>query len=120
VTVALAANAMNQLDTAPGRALKVFAGAALLTRGATAGRYAAAVLLLPYDLRERAMLGDGGANALGAVVGLGLVRLLRGRALLPAIGVLGALNYLGETRSIGALIDEAPWLRRLDRLGRVR
>jgi hypothetical protein len=120
VTVALAANAVNQLDTAPGRALKVFAGAALLTRGATAGRYAASVLLLPYDLRERAMLGDGGANALGAVVGLGLVRLLRGRALLPAIGVLGALNYLGETRSIGALIDETPWLRRLDRLGRVR
>jgi Glycosyl transferase family 2 len=118
VTVALAANAMNQLDTAPGRALKVFAGAAVLSRGVTAGRYAGSVLLLPYDLQERAMLGDGGANALGAVVGLGLVRMLRGRALLPAIGVLGALNYLGETRSIGALIDETPWLYRLDRLGR--
>ena len=120
LTVALAANAMNQLDTAPGRALKTFAIAGLFTRGATAGRCAAAVLLLPYDLRERAMLGDGGANALGAVVGLGLVRMLRGRALLPMIGVLGALNYLGETRSIGALIDETPWLRRLDRLGRIR
>jgi glycosyl transferase family 2 len=120
LTVALAANAMNQLDTAPGRTLKVFASAALLSRGRTAGRYAVSVLLLPYDLRERAMLGDGGANALGAVVGLGLVRMLRGRALLPMIGVLGALNYLGETRSIGALIDETPWLRRLDRLGRIR
>jgi hypothetical protein len=118
LTVSLAANAMNQLDTAPGRALKVFAGVALLSRGRTAGRYAVSVLLLPYDLRERAMLGDGGANALGAVVGLGLVRMLRGRALLPVVGVLGALNYLGETRSIGALIDENPWLRRLDRLGR--
>jgi hypothetical protein len=120
LTVALAANAMNQLDTAPGRALKVFAGAALLSQGRTAGRYTVSVLLLPYDLRERTMLGDGGANALGAVVGLGLVRMLRGRALLPMIGVLGALNYLGETRSIGALIDETPWLRRLDRLGRIR
>jgi hypothetical protein len=66
------------------------------------------------------MLGDGGANALGAVVGLGLVRMLRGRALLPVVGVLGALNYIGETRSIGALIDGTPWLRRIDRLGRIR
>jgi hypothetical protein len=121
LTVGLAANALNQLDTAPGRALKAFLGPALWFPGAAGGRYAGvAVLLLPYDLREKAMLGDGGANALGAVVGLGLVRMLRGRALLPAIGVLGALNYLGETRSVGRLIDETPWLRRLDRLGRPR
>jgi hypothetical protein len=121
LTVGLAANALNQLDTGPGRALKAFLGWSLWFPGASRGRYAdVAVLLLPYDLRERSMLGDGGANALGAVVGLGLVRMLRGRALLPAIGVLGALNYLGETRSIGRLIDETPWLRRLDRLGRAR
>jgi hypothetical protein len=120
LTVGLAANAMNQLDTGPGRALKVFFAAALFSRGATAGRYAVSVCLLPYDLREKAMLGDGGANALGAVLGLGLVRMLRGRALLPVIGVLGALNYFGETRSIGGLIEDTPWLRRLDRLGRVR
>jgi Glycosyl transferase family 2 len=121
LTVGLAANALNQLDTGPGRALKAFLGWALWFPGASGGSYAGvAVLLLPYDLREKSMLGDGGANALGAVVGLGLVRMLRGRALLPAIGALGALNYLGETRSIGRLIDETPWLRRLDRLGRVR
>jgi hypothetical protein len=121
LTVGLAANALNQLDTGPGRALKAFIGSALWFPGTSSGGYAGvAVLLLPYDLRERSMLGDGGANALGAVVGLGLVRMLRGRALLPAIGVLGALNYFGETRSIGRLIDETPWLRRLDRLGRVR
>jgi hypothetical protein len=121
LTVGLAANALNQLDTGPGRALKAFLGWALWFPGASGGSYAGvAVLLLPYDLRERSMLGDGGANALGAVLGLGLVRMLRGRALLPAIGVLGALNYLGETRSIGRLIDETPWLRRLDQLGRIR
>jgi glucosyl-3-phosphoglycerate synthase len=117
--VGLAANALNQLDTGPGRALKAFLAWALWLPGASGGSYAGvAVLLLPYDLRERSMLGDGGANALGAVVGLGLVRMLRGRALLPAIGVLGALNYLGETRSFSRLIDETPLLRRLDRLGR--
>ncbi len=119
LTVGLAANALNQLDTGPGRAIKTFLGCALWLPGVAGSGYGAvAVLLSPYDLREKAMLGDGGANALGAVLGLGLVRMLRGRALLPAIGVLGALNYLGETRSLGRLIDETPWLRRLDQLGR--
>ena len=121
LAVGLSANAVNQLDTAPGRALKAFVGCTVVFPRAIPPGYATvAVLLCPYDLREKAMLGDGGANALGAVLGLGLVRMLRGRALLPAIGVLGALNYLGETRSIGRLIDETPWLRRLDGLGRAR
>ena len=35
-----------------------------------------AVLLLPYDLRERVMLGDAGSNALSAMLGLRSVRQL--------------------------------------------
>ena len=121
LTVALAANAVNLLDTKPGRALKAFLLADLALGGIVdAGYLATAVCLLPYDLRERAMLGDGGSNALGAVLGLGLVRKLRGRTLLPAIGVLGALNALGELRSLGDLIEQTPPLARLDRLGRSR
>jgi hypothetical protein len=79
-----------------------------------------AVLLVPYDLRERMMLGDAGSNALGAVLGLSLVASLRGRALWPAIALLAALNVLGERRSLGTLIESTPWLARLDRLGRPR
>jgi hypothetical protein len=121
LVVGLAANAVNLFDTRPGRALKAFLLADLALGGAAEPGYlGAAILLLPYDLRERAMLGDAGANALGAVLGLGLVRMLRGRALLPAIGVLGALNYLGETRSFGEIVERTPWLARLDRLGRIR
>lgn len=121
LVVGLAANAVNLVDTTPGRALKAFLVADLALGGAVEPAYAGlAVLLLPYDLREKAMLGDAGANALGAVLGLGLVRMLRGRALLPVIGVLGSLNYLGERHSLGAAIERTPWLARLDCLGRIR
>ena len=66
ILTGLAANAINQLDTAPGRALKAYLAAAVVV-DAPKGL---AVLLLPYDLRERAMLGDAGSNALGAMLGL--------------------------------------------------
>lgn len=117
--VGLSANAVNQLDTKPGRAIKAFLLAALPLRGATARGYTGiAVLLAPYDLRERAMLGDAGSNALGAVLGLGSVTRLRGRARWAAIAALAGLNLLGERRSLGELIERTPGLRELDRLGR--
>jgi Glycosyl transferase family 2 len=112
--VGLAANFVNQLDTRPGRALKAYlVGAALL--GAPAR---GAVFLLPYDLREKTMLGDAGSNALGAMLGLSSVSRLTGRSRWLAIGALAGLTLLGERRSLGALIERTPGLRTLDRLGR--
>src|SRR5581483_9591796 len=67
--VSLAANALNQLDTRPGRALKTYLAAAI-PLGAP---LLPAVILAPYDLREMAMLGDAGANGLGALLGYGSV-----------------------------------------------
>jgi hypothetical protein len=118
VLVGLSANALNQLDTRPGRALKSFALAALALRGVPRGAAAAAVLLAPYDLREMAMLGDSGSNALGAMLGLRSVSRLTGRARWLAIGALAGLTLLGERRSLGTLIERTPVLRDLDRLGR--
>jgi Glycosyl transferase family 2 len=116
---ALAANFLNQLDTRPGRCLKAFLLGSLLLRGGTAGGSArVAVLLLPYDLRERVMLGDGGSNALGAVLGLKSVERLHGRRRWVAIGTLAGLTLLGERTSLGALVERTPGLRELDRLGR--
>jgi hypothetical protein len=116
--VGLAANAVNQLDTRPGRALKAFLlGAALL--GLRPRRAVVlAVLLAPYDLREMAMLGDAGANALGAVLGLRSVRRLTGRQRAGAVVALAALTALGERRSLGHVIESTPVLRELDALGR--
>jgi hypothetical protein len=112
--VGLAANAVNQLDTKPGRALKAYLAAAVLLRAPLLP----AVVLLPYDLREMAMLGDGGANALGGLLGLRSVGRLTGRARWIAIGALATLNLVGEARSLGELIERTPVLRDLDALGR--
>jgi hypothetical protein len=112
--VGLAANALNQLDTRPGRALKAYALAALPLRAPLLP----AVILAPYDLREMTMLGDSGSNALGAVLGLSSVDRFAGRGRWLAIAALAGLNLLGETRSLGELIERTPVLRTLDALGR--
>ena len=117
--VGLTANAVNQLDTRPGRALKAFGLGALLLGGVPKRALATAVLLAPYDLREMGMLGDGGSNALGAVLGFSSVERLTGWRRWSAIGALSLLTVAGEGRSLGAVIEATPVLRDVDRLGRV-
>jgi hypothetical protein len=112
--VGLAANALNQLDTRPGRALKVYLAAAFLVDAPVA----IAVLLLPYDLREMTMLGDAGSNALGGLLGLNSVERFAGRGRWVAIGALAGLTLLGERTSIGAWIERTPGVSWVDRLGR--
>ncbi len=118
--VGLAANAVNQLDTRPGRALKAFLLAATVVRGPVLSGYGrVAVLLLPYDLRERVMLGDTGSNALGAVLGFALVARLGRRGRWTAVGLLAALNALGDRISLGDVIERTPVLSQLDAAGRM-
>jgi hypothetical protein len=64
------------------------------------------------------MLGDSGANALGALLGLRLAA-IRGRA--PRAGLLAgvvALTLASEKVSFTQVIEATPGLRELDRLGR--
>ncbi len=121
--IAGTANLVNLLDLRPGRALKAgIAVAAPLTTGQTgpaaAGLVGAASALLPADLGEEVMLGDGGANALGALLGVLAARRTGrwGRAVLLA--GLGALTAASERVSFTAVIERTPVLRALDHLGR--
>ncbi len=116
--VSLSANGLNLLDTRPGRALKAFLAGAALVGGPTRAYLPVAVMLAPYDLREMTMLGDAGSNALGAVLGYGSVAGLTARGRRFALAALVGLTILGETRSLGDLIDRTPVLSSLDRLGR--
>lgn len=112
--VGLAANALNQLDTRPGRALKAYLAAAV----AVDAPLGIAVLLLPYDLREMSMLGDAGSNALGGLLGLKSVERFTGRGRWVAISALAGLTLIGERTSIGAWIERTPGVSWIDRLGR--
>jgi hypothetical protein len=114
ILVAGSANLMNQLDTKPGRAVKAYMAAALALRAPLG----VAVLLAPYDLRERVMLGDAGSNALGALLGLKSVERLHGWGRWAAALAVAGLNVVGERRSFGESIERTPLLRELDAWGR--
>jgi UDP-GlcNAc:undecaprenyl-phosphate/decaprenyl-phosphate GlcNAc-1-phosphate transferase len=123
----LATNVFNLLDLRPGRSTKAFVllGAGLAIGSAdlrplwALGLFAAPALVAGvYDLRERAMLGDTGANLLGALAGFWLVLTLSDTGQLVALALLALITLYGELRSISALVERTPGLRELDSLGR--
>ncbi|GIF75561.1 hypothetical protein [Asanoa siamensis] len=121
--IAGTANLFNLLDLRPGRAIKAgtIVAAPLASGpvgGLVAGPVGAAAGILPDDLGERVMLGDAGANALGALLGVGLAaRSGRvGRAVLLA-GLAG-LTAASERVSFTQVIQRTPGLREIDALGR--
>jgi hypothetical protein len=88
---------------------------ALLTVAAPLG---AAIALLPEDLGERAMLGDAGANALGALLGVAAAASLSRPARLALLAAITGLTAASEVVSFTAVIERTPALRWLDMLGR--
>jgi UDP-GlcNAc:undecaprenyl-phosphate/decaprenyl-phosphate GlcNAc-1-phosphate transferase len=126
--VALAANLGNLFDRAPGRVekwallawipLAVAAGdgdggrAVAVVAGATAG-------LLVGDVRERFMIGDTGANAIGGALGMATVLTLAPSTRAVVTVVLLALTLLSEVVSFSRVIAAVPPLRLLDRAGRL-
>ncbi len=117
LVVALAANMANLLDRAPGRTTKAAAAAfALLVLGvgaapelvAVAVVVGAALGLLLDDLQERLMLGDAGANPLGAVLGLATVMATGPRVRDVVLVALVTLNVAGELVSFSRVIDLVP------------
>ncbi|HEX6198085.1 MAG TPA: hypothetical protein VFZ37_19400 [Jiangellaceae bacterium] len=117
------ANVMNLLDLRPGRAIKAGLVQAPLVLGGPAGTVGAAGLgaagaLLADDLAEKSMLGDAGANALGAVLGLALVAREGRAARLVHLAAVTGLTLASEKVSFTQVIARTPLLRELDEFGR--
>jgi hypothetical protein len=118
------ANLLNLFDLRPGRAIKVAIGtggimAALPGQAgeASAAPLAAAIALLPEDLGERSMLGDSGANAIGAMLGVAATRLPR-PARIGLLATVTGLTAASEVVSFTSVIERTAALRWLDMLGR--
>lgn len=138
--IAGSANLANLFDLRPGRAIKValLAGTPLLATSLAASAASsgasrdgspgtavlaaiplgAAAALLPEDLGERAMLGDAGANALGALLGLAATVRLGRTGRLVLLGTVAALTAASEKISFTKVIAANPVLNRIDMLGR--
>lgn len=126
----LSANGLNLLDRRPGRALKAFLAGALLIIFLARSPGGAAYLLLPLvvgalavaplDLGAAAMLGDCGANLLGAALGAGAALNLS-PGLQGAIVIFwAAIHLFSELFSLSRIIERCSILHRLDCLGRFR
>jgi len=125
--IAGTANLINLFDLRPGRALKVCAGLAAgiaadprNREGRALAHTAAGVALgaAPRDLNETTMLGDVGANALGALLGVALASHPRARSRAGALAAVTGLILTSEKVSFSKVIESRPALARLDAWGR--
>ena len=129
VVIASWANLLNLLDLRPGRALKTasIVSTPLLatpghdgepTRLLAAGALGVSLSALPEDLLENTMLGDTGANAVGALLGTALAchphAAVRAGAALSGVSLVLA----SEKVSFSSVITDTPVLAALDGLGR--
>lgn len=124
--IALSAHVLNAFDLRPGRAAKLFvAGAIPLAvaagplRAVVCAAIGAVLASMPDDLRERAMLGDAGAAAIGAIAGSSALLISTRTTMLITLGVLVVLTVVAEGPTISRMIDRVPFLRAADRWGRV-
>jgi hypothetical protein len=127
ILIAACANVRNGL-TRPGRALKAFVPLVLAVVcfvewdlvPTLVGIALALPIALVIDLRERAMLGDAGANLVGFTAGVALFVALPDRGVAIAAATAVGLNVLADTVTLSRVIEQLPVLRWLDSLGRVR
>jgi UDP-GlcNAc:undecaprenyl-phosphate GlcNAc-1-phosphate transferase len=127
LVIALATNLANLLDLRPGRAIKIWFPLILVLALAGVpgggepiiwGLGGGVAVFLIAELREQVMLGDAGANLIGAVAGTAAVATLGPVGLVVCATGLAALTAVSEFISFSDVIDAVPPLRWLDHLGR--
>ena len=129
--IAGSANLINLLDLRAGRALKVallgglagflpaHSGCYSARRRMAATNCAVIAAALPLDLREVTMLGDTGANALGAALGATWSQGRTTRTNLVTLGAIAALTLASEKISFSKVIESHQVLKAGDDWGRL-
>lgn len=123
LNIALFANLINLLDVRPGRAGKFFIIIAIIfslfgiLQPVLLTLLACVLAYLPWDLRTHVMMGDVGANVLGAVLGLASCTLPVVSKLLVLVGLI-VVHIYAERYSLTKLIERNKYLNAFDRIGR--
>ncbi|QUL80178.1 hypothetical protein [Brevibacterium sp. SMBL_HHYL_HB1] len=123
--IAGSANLFNLLDLRPGRSLKAGLTTLALTDHVRAVSWApsaaiagAAAAAAPDDLAGATMLGDTGANAVGAAIGTILAETADPARRRVILAVLAGLTLASEKVSFTSVIESTPGLREIDSFGR--
>ena len=133
--IALSANVINLFDLRPGRAGKVYLiSLAICLLGVAFGGIVfldwpdmvalalagigPLIAVWRFDIGEKGMLGDAGANSMGAFLGFLLATALPLWLLVPWAVLQLATNIAGEYVSFSKIIEGNRILNKLDRLGR--
>ncbi|WP_350274248.1 hypothetical protein [Kribbella sp. HUAS MG21] len=119
--IAGTANLANLLDLRPGRALKAVTAVSAplaVVNGPAAAVVGAAAAAAPSDLGERSMLGDSGANGLGAITGTALAATLPRPLKTLVLAAVVGLNLASEKVSFTKVIADTPVLDKIDQWGR--
>jgi UDP-N-acetylmuramyl pentapeptide phosphotransferase/UDP-N-acetylglucosamine-1-phosphate transferase len=125
--IALSANAVNLTDTRPGRSLAAFF---VISRAAVIVGYhqispsiiltfapplITAFFLYLFDRSALLMIGDVGANALGALTGLLWIIIAPEFAQVVFLIFLIWFHWWTESHSLSKVIEQTRWLKRIDR-----
>lgn len=123
--IVLGANFINLLDLRPGRAIKSFSTAGIITIFL---RYESIILLLPLlvvilllaplDLKGKAMLGDTGSNLLGVFLGFTWALFLQIEYKIIITSLLILIHLYTERYSLTETIKNNSLLNYIDLLGR--
>jgi len=125
--IGLSANTLNLLDLRPGRCLFGFGAGVLVIFATLWGQHslssglllwaaaAFAVILYPLDAGGMVMLGDTGANAFGAVLGVAGAIYFPPLVQVLVVALLIAFQVWCERYSLTKVIESHPALRALDR-----
>lgn len=126
VLIALTANTINLLDLRPGRCLfGFFLGAvAVIATLAVTGHLpngflfyfavAIAIILYPLDAQATVMLGDTGANAFGAILGVAMAIFFPWYVQLAIVVGMALFQVRSERHSWSKTIENSPVLRAID------
>jgi len=120
LVTSLTANLINLLDTRPNRAVRAWMAGAVgvcvvapVVSGAIwplGVMFGPVMVYLPIDREKRGMMGDVGANLLGAILGLSLAVSTPFLVRVGALALLVGVHHYSEKHSLGAVIESTWWL----------